>query len=241
MYKEITIRTAKNDYKVFLQNGFFAVNSPKPRIHKHNYAELHLILGGEAEFNIAGKKIFVKSGDIIMIPRRTLHCIVECSPDVRHSAFQIACDNASIATHTVSTALLAEFFHEIELFKKSEDYSRISAYIILFISCFSIEEPCLPSEIEDPGFLIHEFFSQSYGDDVRLSDLASILHLSVRQTERLVLEYTGHTFGDELAVTRTDAAVYLIENTELSLTEIAEYVGYRSYAGFWKAMKKRKQ
>jgi AraC-like DNA-binding protein len=33
-------------------------------------------------------------------------------------------------------------------------------------------------------------------------------------------------------------AKHLIATTDMSLGEVADYVGYRSYAGFWKAMKK---
>lgn len=238
MYKKITVRTATDEYNVFLQNGFFPSNRPTPRIHKHNYSEIHLILGGEAEFNVGGEKILTNSGDIILIPRRIPHCIEKCAQEVRHSAFQITCDAESIAMRSLAKELVRGFFDEVESFKNDENYSRISAYIALFLSYFPIDSPCRPSEINDNGFLIHEFFSQSYGDNVKLSELASLLHLSERQTERLVLEYTAHTFGEELTATRMDAARYLIENTSLSLTEISEYVGYRSYAGFWKAMKK---
>ena len=38
-----------------------------------------------------------------------------------------------------------------------------------------------------------------------------------------------------------EMATYLQEHTALSLTEIARYVGYQSYAGFWKAMKSQKE
>ena len=114
----------------------------------------------------------------------------------------------------------------------------ISAYIPLLCSYVIASHPRDISEVTDEGMLIEVFFSTSYNKDVQLSDLAAILHLSERQTERKLIEHTGHTFREELAATRISVAKYLQSTSSMSLSEIATYVGYHSYAGFWKAMKK---
>ena len=90
----------------------------------------------------------------------------------------------------------------------------------------------------DYGFLIHEFFSLHYSEDLHLCDLAQFLHLSERQTERLVIEHTGNTFRNELTAIRMTIAKKLLTSSQMSLTEISQYVGYKSYAGFWKALNK---
>lgn len=111
-------------------------------------------------------------------------------------------------------------------------------YIGLFCSYFQNEEILKAQPITDYGFLIHEFFTNNYSFDIHLSDLADELHLSQRQAERLVIEYTGNSFREELCQTRVTMAKELLKNTGMSLGEVSRYVGYRSYAGFWKAMKK---
>ena len=78
----------------------------------------------------------------------------------------------------------------------------------------------------------------SHFNDVHLCDLARYLHLSERQSERAVIEYTGKTFRDALVEMRMNTAEHLHKTTDMSLTEISQYVGYKSYNGFWKAMKK---
>ena len=60
------------------------------------------------------------------------------------------------------------------------------------------------------------------------------------EMERLVIKHTGHTFREELTAHRTEMGRYLLDNSEMSPGEIARYVGYRSYAGFRKAMKKNR-
>lgn len=71
-----------------------------------------------------------------------------------------------------------------------------------------------------------------------LSDLAARLYLSEKQTERLVLKHTGQTFKQKLSDTRVAMANVLIRETEMPLHKVAEYVGYSSYSGFWKALQK---
>jgi AraC-like DNA-binding protein len=99
------------------------------------------------------------------------------------------------------------------------------------------DEKLQAQPITDYAFLIYEFFSTNYSGDVKLADLADILHLSERQTERLVIEHTGKTFKEEITSMRMEMAQKLI-SAGMPLTEIAQYVGYKSYAGFYKAMKK---
>ena len=108
----------------------------------------------------------------------------------------------------------------------------------LLCSYFFKDEKSTAHRINDPKFLICEFFSNQYSLDVNLGDLAKVLCLSERQAERLVVNLTGKTFQEELTSKRIAMAKRLKKTTALSLKEISEYVGYRSYSGFWKAMKK---
>ena len=78
------------------------------------------------------------------------------------------------------------------------------------------------------------------GNVIRIEDLAKELHLSTRQTERLVFANTGNTFGNELTLTRIAIAKHLIKTTDMKLSDVAEYVGYKSYAGFYKALNRDK-
>ena len=82
------------------------------------------------------------------------------------------------------------------------------------------------------GFL---FFSRRYAEPVTVADLAEVLMLSEKQTEREVRRRTGLPFRRTLLHFRMSAADSLLSSTACSKNEIAERVGYRSYSGFWKA------
>lgn len=134
--------------------------------------------------------------------------------------------------------VVADFLKEIQNLSDSKNYTKIAAYLSFIGAFLETSSSVFPQKIMDYGFLIHEFFSIHYRENVHLGDLARELCLSERQTERLVRAHTGHTFRQELALTRLGIADRLMRMSPMSLTEIAEYVGYESYAGFWKAMKK---
>ena len=44
----------------------------------------------------------------------------------------------------------------------------------------------------------------------------------------------------ELTLQRMTVAAHLVTHTQMSMEEIAQYVGYQSYSGFWKAWRRFK-
>ncbi len=238
MAQNLFIQSAPNGRKIFIQPGFWETVRPNDRLHKHNYTEIHLVSGGRCRFCVEERVIDLCDGDLLLIPKKTLHCCTEQDACVRHTAFQMDTKDCEIEIHSLPCGLVLEFFRQIPEIEKHDNYGVISTFISLFYSFLKKDTEAVATPITDDGFLVQEFFFHRYAEDVQLSDLASLLHRSERQTERLVLACTGHTFREELARTRIEIARRLMESTSLSLQSISEYVGYRSYAGFWKALKK---
>ena len=234
----LNVKTATGEHKVFLQGGFYMTASGTSCIHEHNYAEIHLIAGGSARFTVEDKTLTIDSGDMLIVPKKTFHSCDLMEDSARHCAFQIDCDIDSVKRYELSDEIIIDLFRKIESTSADDDHSAISAHIALLCTSFEQNIKVLPQTITDYGFLIFEFFSKNYNSDIRLSDLAELLHVSSRQAQRLVLEYTGRSFRDELSATRVRIARQLLKTTDMSLAQITEYTGYHSYAGFWKAMKK---
>lgn len=239
MYHELQIKTPTKNFNIFLQKGFFDLLAHKgTAFHKHNYAEIHLILGGNVVFNIENKIYEAKSGDILVIPPRALHSYATQETNVKHTAFQIDFDVNDIKIYQGDENIFDVFFEEIKKASKNNDHTKLSAFFSLFSCYFNDDEIVRANPVTNYGFLIHEFFSINYDQNVKLRDLAKQLHLSERHAERLVIEYMGKPFKEAIVESRMTIAKQLINASELSLKEISQYVGYQSYAGFWKAMKK---
>lgn len=235
-FHTLTVKTPARDIKAFLQSGFYGFRA-SPTLHRHNYTELHLILNGDADFNVGRNRIHAKSGDMLLIPPRVMHICLRQSEGALRTAFQIdlPCEEARVLP--VNQAVLGEFFTAVTECTKTGEHGEVAAYMALLCHPLTATES-IPEPTTDYAFLIQEFFSTRYSEDIHLSDLADFLCLSERQTERLTVLHTGKTFRHELVATRLAVARHLMESTEMPLRDIAAYVGYDSYGGFWKALKK---
>lgn len=238
MHNELNIKIGSKITKAFLQDGFYSGSMQTTAMHKHNYAEIHIVDQPLIEYNIGNTVHSTADGNLLIIPKNVFHCIKKSHPGTRHIAFQIDYDVKRFSAYSIDPKIVIDFAGEIEKCRKTNDYSSVSAYISLFCSYFC-SEMTEARQITDYSFLICEFFSKHYHEDVHLSDLASVLHLSERQTERLVIKSTGNTFLKELSEVRMNVAEHLSKTTDMTLEEISHYIGYKSYAGFWKAKKRR--
>ena len=225
-------------HKVFLQDGFYSCLFKSSTFHKHNYAEIHILTNQGTNFIIDGISYTLKNENLLLIPKGALHSYTSTDIGTKHIAFQIDCDLTDIRMHHINIHIILQFLQEIEECKSSHNYSKIASYIALFYNYLSGEEKVSVIPARDYGFLINEFFSSRYNEDLHLCDLANYLHLSERQCERLVIEHTGKSFREKLIEIRMTITKELLKSSNMTLKEIAQYVGYKSYTGFWKAMKK---
>lgn len=233
---ELPINFAGISTKIFIQGGFF-FDSPSNTIHRHKHTEVRCIISGECDVFADGKNYTLTAGEFIAIPSGAFHCHNIKSPDTKHFAFQVNYKIDKCILNKISSGSMNDIANEIEKFKASENGRLISSYISLICSFISNEDNIKTSDITDRDFLIDEFFSINYNKDISLSDLSETLNLSEKQTERLVFCHTGNTFREEIQKRRMEAAKQLIDTKSMNLTQIAEYVGYKTYVGFWKAYK----
>lgn len=231
----VEISIGNNNFNVYMSDsaGIFDASSV---VHKHNYAEIHIISGGQVSFNIQGKE-YICCG-IIAIPGETFHSWSHIGANMTHYAFQTNFPVTELKLGKLNQGIADGFFYELSKLSNSNDYTMLSAYFNFICTVVCDVDPVKARRNTDYGFLVHEFFNNRYSEAVKLSDLANELHLSERQTERIVISKTGRTFKRYLAHIRVSMAKMLVESTDISMTDVARYVGYKSYAGFWKAYNK---
>lgn len=98
----------------------------------------------------------------------------------------------------------------------------------------------LPSKINDDlrTRYIDIFFTR-YKHPLKLTDLASQLNLSIKQTNRILKKYYNTTFKQKLLDTRIEVAKNLLRTSNLSIQQISEEVGYANVKTFYEAFKAR--
>lgn len=202
-------------------------------LHKHNYAEIHMLSGGTAKCYVNGVTHTLCAGDVILIPAGHFHAL-EVEDRRLWDAFQVDVDAGQVQVKHFPPELIETL---LQNWTRNED---VINYLVFLCNELTGQKDFCLEENRDPGYIISDFIDKNYYRPITLGDLAQTLHLSEMQTQRLVKKYTGKTFGKLLREYRIMIAAYLKESRQMTNEEIASYVGYSTYSGFWKACTREK-
>ncbi len=237
MVYETKIYIGKKSFNIIMQQGFYTRKRLTTNVHRHYYAEIHLVSGGDAKYEVDGKVYEIKKNEGVYIPPSVFHRFLEGDENTVCTAFQLVGEEfGEMMVKSFSESIVEGFKNASRLFFEQGAEDELILYLSLIVSGFNKtegEKAILP--VKNREFLIYEFFANNYNMDFTLKDLADELHLSEKQTSRQIEKYTGNNFRTEILKRKMEAAKYLIESEKLSLDDVAKTIGYSSYAGFWKA------
>ncbi|GKU80056.1 AraC family transcriptional regulator [Paenibacillus sp. L3-i20] len=99
---------------------------------------------------------------------------------------------------------------------------------------------CTGASTNQPDYVSQtiRYMKEHYGDAISLDDLASVLHCTPRQLQRLFKEKLGISPLEYLIQVRMGHAQSMLVNTNATLKVIAESVGYADHYYFSRAFKK---
>ena len=80
MHDELTIKIGSKDHKAFLQGGFYSSFVQRTPLHKHNYAEVHIVAGDAVEFQVGDSLYSSADGNLVIIPSGIYHCVTGKHP-----------------------------------------------------------------------------------------------------------------------------------------------------------------
>ena len=101
----------------------------------------------------------------------------------------------------------------------------------------SLQNKSLPTISEKAYLIIEEAFLYDY-KTITLKELANRVSLGERQTERLLQKHYGQSFIQKKTEARMSAASQLLRETNASISDIAEDLGYSSPEHFSNAFRK---
>ncbi len=87
-------------------------------------------------------------------------------------------------------------------------------------------------------WIIENYITNSYTNENPIEELMLQMHLSKRQTDRVVYQLMGESLAQLIAKQRMLETKKYLQTTSMTLEEISERVGYRSYSGFYNAVRK---
>lgn len=231
-------------------------------LHQHeSNAELLLILEGEGEFHVDGKKYLAKAGCMLFYNRGVWH--EERSNNELFTAIHVGYSGLQLnglpsdylsGTEQPAMLELKEHFLPIkQLFVEmiTEWHSSMpeSAAIangllsimlgrVVRILHYSKEDELKKRPIKEAVYLAKRFMEENYLSDVNLTTLSSLTHINVYHFIHVFKQETGISPIQYLIRYRMEVAKQYLETTHLSMAEIAEKVGYKSETYFQNLFKK---
>ena len=222
-----------------------------------NY-ELHIILKGTCELDVASKTHVLEAGNAIVIAPNEYHM-----PRVTTEEFLRLSIPFSLSEHHLSKALRQAIPTSIIFALPSELLQLIHSILAELSGARSFSADLLPALLTNLMVcvfrtlgvcdasgnsaqktaadwrtdVIDTFFENNmacYGTE---EQLAEALHISKRQLARVLLEHYDMNFRQKLLVTRMDHAGWLLRTTKKSIGEICSIVGYNSETTFFKNFK----
>lgn len=230
MSKEFKTLISGKETKIFIPSNYNYLRRACTRLHYNTYTEFHIVKQA-VRFACGDKDFDIPQNSIFVIPANLKHNYLT-NEDINYFSFQVDIPCAEFKTKIANINAINLLFDLLN--SPRVEYDKLSPILTYLIYDLMEFNPIEVSAV-DYKLAISEFFSMRYSEDISISTLAKLLCLSPKQTQRLVYKYTGNTFKNELIQTRMSVAKHILEKNEMSLKDVAEYVGYKSYSGFWKA------
>ena len=258
--KEVkSIFAGENQPKLLYVSEIRPDASAHPRVmHAHeDSVELILICSGSSEYLIHDKKVIIKPGDLLVYNAGVVHDEVS-GPDMEVGSYCIAVgglhmpglrENALIpddAGYVFPTGkyfadlrcLFEMMFRTLSAGEPNAELFCSSLMHALLVSVLTVTAgPRAESEkpLEEPHILgrrIKEYIDKHYMEPITLQSMGEALHISPYYLSHVFKQMSGYSPVQYLLRRRIGEAQTLLITTDLSITRIAEMVGYDTQSYF---------
>lgn len=264
IYREYRFSMGDANFVFFSNVNSVGENPHKDLLHSHKLYELFHVLHGDMTLVANSERTIVNRGDTVVIAPDIIHttnihsgtkrfCMIftiEKNPSVQNSnyydSFQRILDGDIIR---LDSSLLTPGFERCAQYIKSDFVEKdelITACLHEIMALFkatnskgedSPQTNSFSNTDNSRTYLIDHYFTHSFQHG-SLTELSEFLHLSSQQTQRIIKKMYGQSFSERLTMMKMQLAKKLLQETKLSVTQIAEKCGYTGPNGFFVAFKK---
>lgn len=231
--------------------------------HANASFELHVILSGTCTVSVKDISLHLSGGDILVIPSGAHHMSVSDPGPFRHLSVSFTMDKgigilSASADYRLLKADPETLFAAEALIHETTDSRpfREEMLSLLLKEMFlhilrseglSADEPSPAGNASGDPFdlsrartdMIDVFFEQHHAEHVSESQLAELLHVSVRQLSRILKKNYGMNFSEKLLSSRMDHAAWLLRTTDLSVAAVSEAAGFSSEGNLFRCFRTR--
>lgn len=242
----------KSNKDIVLKNDF----STLPHMHKE--MEIITVLKGRARFHIDSLDYDIKQGDVVLVsPYQIHHATIFAGEEYDRCCICFDLDllydkklNSDLENGIITTENIINDPHCAELVKeaclakvneeKGWEFKVIGNLSKLFgilkeKNLFSISNSLLQAKMQNR--LIIGFVSENFNKSISSKSVADALHIDGSYFCRLFKSNFGCNFQDYLSRYRIEKAKTMLKNSDLTVSEISESVGFNSFSYFTKCFR----
>lgn len=228
--------------------------------HSHEFLEVLFVLSGNGEINIEGKKVLVEKGDIVVYPPNTHHS--EHTKPSSKDPLELAFFGVTgLKLNNLPPDCLLPQELDPPIVKTGEDEGR---FRWLFESIYKEAEGELPygemmldlyvklvlteilrkTEVEERSLIknvafseIYKYICNNYAEINTINDICDKLFVNKYYVSHVFKKYTGVAPMNYVTKMRMTLAKKLLEETDLSASEISRRCGYMDTTNFFRNFK----
>lgn len=239
--------------RVKLNPGKFSRN-----LYVSNHFRLCLIVKGGGIWQIGNGCISVQEKDIVMLSNRQKRMFQEVSSIDGIEMIVIEFGIHLCATHFQGLFFysgdkynckisnmpeIVKLFVEIEQEEHNQYYNyklvrgaKIVQILTLIARYYNITD--VDNKVSGNICQILKYIDDNYTNDISISHVAEVLHVSESNFSKYFIKYMGIGFTQYVMYKRIAYAIHLLQSSEKNVLEIAMTCGYNNTASFYKAFKK---
>ena len=217
-------------------------------LHSHTFWEIHVGVCGSAIYSDCDNRFFeIKAGKLVCFPPGVAHCLHSCTEDACRISLTLSMD-ASITLAEEARVVEAEWLDAwvrlcLTAWEKNGvvtpyllEHAISSLLLLLPLDHTSI--PPLPKG-EDARLTRAKRYVLDHADqNVKVSDVAAEVHLSVRQLERIFYAAEGISIAEMIDRARLNRARELLSDPVLTVLEVSERLSFSNEYNFIRFFKR---
>ena len=248
----------KLDTKCLYAGKLERIKQWREKAHKHPFCEILFVLSGRGETIIDGNSYSIKKGDIIVYNPNVLHEEGTLGDAGMELAFfgitnfkindlppDYLIDNStSCILHTDEDEEKFRFYFMslAEEVRTDTQYNELIAKYLARLILIGVLRLANISEakfVTNAIFLqIHQYLNKNFAKIESMDQICNDLHVSKYYISHVFKKYIGTPPMQYIRSQRIKHAKKLLQETDLSATEIGEMCGYQDHVLFFKAFKK---
>ncbi len=224
--------------RAFYYNSTALTRTNKSVKHYHSLFEIYYLEEGECNYLIEGKLFEMHSGDVVFIPKNTIHktsyndmysrCLINCSGDYLEGA---EIEEAFVWRNEKYRAEIHGIFKRIEKeYLHADRFSDgiIAGHMQRLLSVVYRHKNEYENTRQQNKYIeqMLEYIENNYTAEITLAFLSDRFGVSAEHLSRSFKKETGLGFNEYLSLLRLKKAESILKSSEASVAEVAFSCGF---------------